>query len=230
MNFTLANLAFFPDDSYEIKSLDGRIGLWDMRSSKSCLMYLDSERSNSKTNISSSLSRSATAHSGAIVSLTYTPDYNHILSLGKDNKLRLWDASNGRNTLVNYGRVPLSTGQNHTTETCIQMSCSDESAFVPSGAHLLMFGIYDGVSRKTLKGHFEPVTCCVYNSVLNEVYTGSRDRNILIWDTQKDLKLGEDEKKAETSSAGVYSVLSSTGRSTAAATATSQDNWSDDEL
>lgn len=191
-------------------------------------MYLDSERSKGAASTpTTSISRACTAHSGGVVSLTYTPDSLHLLSLGKDHKLRLWDTFTGCNTLVNYGRVPLSTAANHTTETCVQMSCSSDSTnlvFVPSGANLLMFGMLDGVCKKTLKGHFEPVTCCVYNSALNEVYTGSRDRNILVWDSKK-----EDEKEEKRAGIGggvqsTSSVLSSTGRAQ-----TQSDNWSDED-
>lgn len=198
-----------------------------MRSSKSCLMYLDAERSSSKGG-HSSRSREPTAHSGAVVSLTFTPDANHLVSLGKDNQLRLWDAFSGRNTLVNYGRVPLSSAVNHMTETCLQMSVSpDELVFVPSGANLLMFGLHDGVCKKQLKGHFEPITCCAYNSALNEVYTGSRDRNILVWDTAKETDTTDE--KGKSTGGSVYSMLSSTGRSNNSSTTAQQDNWSDED-
>lgn len=197
-------------------------------------MYLDAERSSSIGG-AASLSRAPTAHSGAVVSLAFTPDANHLVSLGKDNQLRLWDSFSGRNTLVNYGRVPLSTGVNHAIETCVQMSVSsDELAFVPSGANLLMFGVQDGVCKKQLKGHFEPITCCVYNPALNEVYTGSRDRNILIWDTTRetavDWSSSSSFSEEKNSRQSAYSVLSSTGRpNNNNNTTTGQDNWSDED-
>lgn len=205
--------------------------MWDVRSSRSCLMYFDSERSKSTTTTksrstmssSSSLS-TATAHSGAIVSLAYTPDSNHIVSLGKDNQLRLWDAYNGRNTLVNYGRVSLSSALNPgAAETSIQIGfCREQLLFVPSGPNLLMLGTLDGELKRTLKGHFEPVTCCVYNSATNELYSGARDRNVLVWDTRKDETASDDSRHSSRFAAtGLYSVLSTTGRP--------QDNWSDED-
>lgn len=183
-------------------------------------MYLDSERTSEKSSSSSSTWRSPTAHSGSIVSLAYTPDSNHIISLGKDNQLRLWDAVSGRNTLVNYGRIALSSALNPTTETSIQLACSTDSdlVFVPSASNLLMLGMFDGESKRVLKGHFEPLTCCVYNSASNEVYTGSRDRNILIWDTVKN---EDNEKRKNFGTSSVHAVLSSTGRA--------EDNWSDED-
>lgn len=178
-------------------------------------MYLDLERSTSSIS-ASNLNKSPTAHSSSVISLTYTPDSNHIISLGKDNQLRLWDSYTGRNTLVNYGRIPLAPST-ATTETCIQLGCTqDDCAFVPSGANLLVYGLMDGECRKTLKGHFEPLTCCLYNSALNEVYSGARDRNMLIWDSNK-----ENEQITNGRGNSVYSMLSATGRRQV-------DNWSDE--
>jgi hypothetical protein len=63
---------------------------------------------------------------------------------------------------VNFGRVRLETAAlnpTSTADTCIQLECSSSLgvAFVPSGAQVLMLGLYDGECRRTLKGHFEPV-------------------------------------------------------------------------
>jgi DNA excision repair protein ERCC-8 len=88
---------------------DGRISLWDIRSSKSCLLNFDYENSSKtkQSNIKSSFSGSkAIAHHSSILGLTYTHDGHHILSLGRDSILQLWNASSGVNTLVNYGKVP----------------------------------------------------------------------------------------------------------------------------
>lgn len=192
-------------------------------------MYLDSDRSNSK--VSHRVSTTPTAHSAAVVSLTYTPDSNHLVSLGRDNQVRLWNAFDGRNSLVNYGRMPLASALNpNAIETSIQLACSNyQRLFVPGGKNLHMFGLFDGECKKILKGHFEPITCCVYNSATNEVkyiitmnqievfalkrsslkvYTGSRDRNILIWGASKESEAKEN-------------YLSSTGQSS--------DNWSDED-
>ena len=171
------------------------MALWDIRSSKSCVLYFDYEKS---SNIKKSLKTSssyaglstsnskAIAHGGAIIGLTYTPDGNHVLSLGKDNHLRLWNASNGTNTLTNYGKIPLNSA---VAEACLQLSCtelcSENFVFVPSNKNLLMYNIFEGCLKNNFKGHFESINCCAYNSSLNEIYTGSKDRNILIWTAER---------------------------------------------
>jgi len=72
---------------------------------------------------------------------------------------------------------------------CLQLglteSCTHKYVFVPSNNNLLMYNIHEGTLKQTYKGHFESINCCSYNPVLNEIYTGSKDRNILIWSPEK---------------------------------------------
>jgi WD40 repeat protein len=210
---------------FEKAGSDGRIGLWDIRSSKSCLMYLDYEKSKPTKQVSSkssynpgSISSKCVAHTDSIVSLKFTRDGHHIISLGKDNALRLWDSYSGLNTLVNYGKIQLSSA---VAETCLQMSCTDSCdpnfVYVPAGNNLHMFNILDGELKKTYKAHFESVNCCCYNPVLNEIYTGSKDRNILIWSNEKTMV--DDSKitaanlaRSSSLPKNTYSLLSNTGR------------------
>ena len=90
---------------------DGRICIWDIRSSKSCLFNFDYEKTlntnTKKTLKTTSFSGSkAIAHHGPILGLTYTHDGHHLVSLGRDNHLMLWNSFSGTNTLTNYGKVP----------------------------------------------------------------------------------------------------------------------------
>jgi DNA excision repair protein ERCC-8 len=231
---------------------DGRIGLWDIRSSKSCLMYLDYERninSMEKYSKTYSITTKCVAHTGPIISLAFTKDGRNIISLGKDNSLRLWDSSNGINTLVNYGRIPLNSV---AAESSIQMSCTDNCdpsyVYVPAGNNLLMFNIMNGDHKQTYKGHFESINCCFYNPQLNEFYTGSKDRNILIWSKEKSKNLDDDSdlKKINSGNTNIgqpknlHSLLANTGRSINVSSVSANesnresnerpmDNWSDDD-
>ncbi len=91
---------------------DGRIAVWDIRSSKSCLLNFDFEKtlnnSSKKPNKSTFSGTKAIAHHGSILGLTHTQDGQHLISFGKDNQLRLWNTTLGINTLTNYGKVPSS--------------------------------------------------------------------------------------------------------------------------
>jgi len=43
------------------------------------------------------------AHSGAVTGVRFTPDGRHIVTCGQDQRIRLWDAATGANTLVHFG-------------------------------------------------------------------------------------------------------------------------------
>ena len=156
------------------------------------------------------------AHTGPVIGLSYTNDGRHLISLGKDNALRLWNSSTGVNTLMNYGKVPHNTA---VAETCLQISLTDGTspnyALIPSGNNLLMYDIFEGSLKKSFKGHFESVNCCKYNPVMCEFYTGSKDRNILVWSPEKQQNLSESRANFRSSSLpkNAYSIFSSTGRS-----------------
>jgi DNA excision repair protein ERCC-8 len=207
--------------------------IWDIRSSRSSLYYLDYERTKlkqkNKSNACSFATNSkAVAHTGSIIGLSYTSDGHHLMTLGKDNAFRLWDSHSGLNTQVNYGRVSLGSAN---AETCLQLSCTEycnpNYVFVPCGNNLLMYNILEGELRQTFKGHFDSINCCFYNSAQAEIYTGSKDRNILIWSSEMLSKVStQNESNAVSSSSkNSYSaILSGTSSSHQ-----SNDNWSDEE-
>lgn len=198
-------------------------------------MYFDHERTiNLNQKNHSWNSNKSLAHTGPVVSLIYTTNGHRILSLGKDNSIRLWDSSNGLNTLVNYGKIPLNAT---IADACLQMSatemCNPNYAFIPGANNMLMYNILDGDLVKSYKGHFESTNCCLFNSALNEVYSGSKDRNILIWSKDSDPVPDIDDFKPVSTFQNVsYSYLSNTGRDSTTESLpkrTRTDNWSDDE-
>ena len=87
-------------------------------------MYLDYERSveQEKIKYSTNINSKCVSHTGPIIGLSYTTDGCYLISLGKDNALRLWNSSTGVNTLMNYGKIPLNSA---VAETCIQISMTE---------------------------------------------------------------------------------------------------------
>jgi hypothetical protein len=73
--------------------------------------------------------------------------------LGKDNRLQLWNADNGLNTITNYGKVPLNLA---VAEASLQMSCTEfcleRYIYVPSNNNMLMYNIHEGTLKSTYKG------------------------------------------------------------------------------
>nr|XP_019838683.1 PREDICTED: DNA excision repair protein ERCC-8 [Bos indicus] len=93
--------------------------------------------------------------------------------------MRLWNSSNGENTLVNYGKVYNDSRKG--LKFTVSSGCSSEFVFVPYGSTIAVYTIYSGEQITMLKGHYKSVDCCVFQSNFQELYSGSRDCNILAW-------------------------------------------------
>lgn len=96
--------------------------------------------------------------------------------------MRLWNVLNGLNSNINYGKIPFN---NIVDKTNLQLSVTEfeenNFVFVPGTRNVCVYNIYNGSLYKTLKGHFDVINCCLYNPNLNEMYSGSKDKNILVW-------------------------------------------------
>lgn len=84
-----------------------------------------------------------------------------------------------------------------------------------------MYNIHEGTLKQTYKGHFESINCCSYNPVLNEIYTGSKDRNILIWSPEKQ-EIFNSKKNNNFFTSNNNPFLNTNNKRP-------RDNWSDDD-
>nr|XP_035956975.1 DNA excision repair protein ERCC-8 isoform X7 [Halichoerus grypus] len=156
-------------------SADSRVKLWDVRRASGCLITLDQHNGKKSQAVESA----NTAHNGKVNGLCFTSDGLHLLTVGTDNRMRLWNSSNGENTLVNYGKV--CNDSRKGLKFTVSYGCSTEFVFVPYGSTIALYTIYSGEQITTLKGHYKSVDCCVFRSNFQELYSGSRDCNILAW-------------------------------------------------
>ncbi|XP_010460544.1 PREDICTED: DNA excision repair protein ERCC-8-like [Camelina sativa] len=119
----------------------------------------------------------ATAHYGVVTGLKATNNGMYLLSAGSDSRIRLWDIESGCNTLLNF-----ETGRIQTNKA-IQLDTSDDPAlvFVPCMKTVKGFGMWSGRTTLMLRGHYESVNTCCFNSNDQELYTSGADRQILVW-------------------------------------------------
>lgn len=52
------------------------------------------------------------------------------------------------------------------------------------------------MKRATLLGHYNTVTCCVYNEDFQTLYSGANDRNILVWAAEKEMTAEDEERSS----------------------------------
>lgn len=155
--------------------------------------------------LSSSHNR-ATAHYGAVTGLRATRDGMYLLSSGSDSRLRFWDIGSGCNTLVNFEAMRLQT----TKPLQLDVTQDSSLVFVPCMATVKAYDVGSGMTFRTFRAHYELVNCCCFNMQDQELYTGSNDRQILVWSPPSPViaEMEEDVKKGWISGAD-------------------QDNWSD---
>ncbi|KAI8877772.1 excision repair cross-complementing rodent repair deficiency, complementation group 8-like protein [Backusella circina FSU 941] len=163
---------------------DGTIRAWDIRSVDSALMSLDQD------NAVDPLASTNLAHGKGVNGVSVTADGRHLVSLGLDEKIRLWDTETGHNTFVNYGNsfrngfkfclYPISSGP----------SVYPPLLYVPSdNREVLVFRLMDGVLIKRLKGAYGRVTCVEKREEYLDLYSGSNGGDIMIWEPPMQEKL-----------------------------------------
>ncbi|XP_030047490.1 DNA excision repair protein ERCC-8 [Microcaecilia unicolor] len=173
-------------------SADSRVKLWDVRRASSCLITLD-QHNGEKSKASSETAN--TAHNGRVNGLCFTADGLHFLTTGTDDRMRLWNSSSGENTLVNYGKVCNESRKG--LKFTISDGCSPDFVFVPFDSRIAVYTLYAGELITMLRGHYSDVDCCVFQSNFQELYSGSKDCNILAWvPAMRDPAPDEDSEKS----------------------------------
>lgn len=153
-------LSWSPSSDFILASAgrDNTILLWDIRKVGGPLVSLDQHNGAGVASTSNIL----TAHNGAVNGLCFTNEGRWIISYGTDHRLRLWDALNGRNMLINYGRVSnwFSGHCQLAVTTCGHTSRGGGFVYVPSGHDIVVLDLMSGKKLGMLEGHFRNVNCC----------------------------------------------------------------------
>ena len=126
------------------------------------------------------------AHQGAVNGITWTDDGAYIISAGHDERVRVWEAATGANTLASFGptlknshlsNLPLITSPTSSTPS------GKELLFYPNEKELLMFELHEGRILRRLK---------VPGATVTTVRSKTGERNVknritaLVWRSQAD--------------------------------------------
>ncbi|KAI0205848.1 WD40-repeat-containing domain protein [Astrocystis sublimbata] len=143
-------------------SVDGTVRLWDIRRAGAFIGMLDHEDSlglyhNGLLGSDGKVKTraSAKAHAAPVNSLTWTDDGNYIISAGHDNRIRVWDAATGRNTLASFG--PSIRNSQLASITMFTSSVGlvhpgRELLFWPNETEILVCDLHDGRIVTRLRG------------------------------------------------------------------------------
>ncbi|KAB8294863.1 hypothetical protein EYC80_006824 [Monilinia laxa] len=153
----LLSVAWHPKVDHILASgcVDGTVHLWDIRKSSGAVGSLDLEDAIGTTatnRLAGGRSRvSARAHTGAANGLSWTDNGNHIISTGHDQRIRVWDAATGANTLASFG--PIFKNE-HLSNLPIVVSPTSltppikELLFFPNEREILVFELHEGLLKR----------------------------------------------------------------------------------
>eukprot|EP00092_Neocalanus_flemingeri_P002128 GFUD01002268.1.p1 GENE.GFUD01002268.1~~GFUD01002268.1.p1 ORF type:complete len:403 (+),score=84.44 GFUD01002268.1:59-1267(+) len=159
---------------------DKKVILWDVRQARSYLQYLD--YNNVRFKRDSEISLSGFSHQNSVHGLVFTGCGRYLISLGKDKRLRKWDTMTGKNLKTKFAEV------NTSCKNAVDIVCSSRGVrdflFVPEKSFILLIDLQTGKTLRPMVGHYGSVSAMAYSSANMELYSGAKDKNILIWEPE----------------------------------------------
>ncbi|KAI0974127.1 WD40-repeat-containing domain protein [Xylaria arbuscula] len=142
--------------------VDGTVRIWDIRRAGALIGMLDQEDSlglyyngmlgnDGKVRMRAS----AKAHAGPVNGLTWTDDGSYIISAGHDNRIRVWDAATGRNTLASFGPSIRNTQLANATVFTSPVGLTHpgrELLFWPNETEIVVCDLHNGHIVTRLRG------------------------------------------------------------------------------
>lgn len=225
----MLSVAWHPKNEHELASAatDGSIRLWDVRRSANSLGVLDMHDSTGSTGIDRSGVHKAKpaagrAHNGAANGLVWSEAGDMLISTGHDERIRVWDAQNGANTMINFG----PTIKNNHTSTCLPLlspqgltSAGKEVLFFPNPHELLASDLHTGslISRTRIASRVDEgdqagtvqsgtltmrprTTGLAWRAHSVELYSSHTDGSIRCWKPREEQDMAsedEDEDKSD---------------------------------
>jgi DNA excision repair protein ERCC-8 len=136
-------------------STDGTVRLWDIRRSNAQLAQLDLDDSvGMQFGPGNGDHHGGKAHNGAVNGILWTENGRQLVTVGQDERIRIWSTQTGANTLVNFGPLlknwHLSSLLPVISPIAISFSEKD-LLFYPNDNEILVFELFDGNLLKRLK-------------------------------------------------------------------------------
>lgn len=203
----ILSVCWSPINEYILASGDtsGTARLWDVRKSAATLGLLDMEDSvgvvgNDGLGTGASSRLIGKAHNGAVNGISWTDDGCYIITAGHDERVRVWDAATGANTLASFG--PTLKNSHLSTISLLTSPTSatrprKEILFYPNEQELLTFVLHEGklVKRTKVPGPVTTVvrsrtgernirnriTAVTWRGISEGIYSGHSDGQIKAW-------------------------------------------------
>ena len=155
------SVAWSPQDANILATAgsDGTVRLWDIRRSAGFLGLLDLEDSagvlgDTATGQTSQPRDRRKAHIGACNGVAWTDDGNYLATTGHDERIRVWSATTGANTLTHFG----PTIKNTNLSTLLPLippshltASGKQIMFYPNEKDILVFDLLEGILHNRLR-------------------------------------------------------------------------------
>ena len=154
--------------------------------------------------------------------LQFTADGLHLVSIGTDERVHMWNTSTGEKTKVNFNRVPSVGSRN--VQFAISSGSSPDLIYMPDRGKIDVWDIKTGKEIDKLHGHYSHVNSCIFHPDYQELYSAGSDRNILVWEPKMNMKSREVVKRKDKLKEPEKETTITEQRPSATA-----DSWSSDE-
>ncbi|KAG9247381.1 WD40-repeat-containing domain protein [Calycina marina] len=155
------NVCWHPTIGHILASagVDGTVRVWDVRKSSGSLGVLNLEDPTGIVGCDglgqgARQPNSGKAHDGPVNGLKWTDDGKYVVSAGHDERIRVWDAATGANTLASFGPMIKNRHPSHLPlllSATNLTAAREELFFYPNEKELLVFELHEGKLLKRLR-------------------------------------------------------------------------------